>query len=657
MAKTTDILRANLDRLRRTEPELASRLEQTAAADLEWAESRSGALTASVEHDGRRLSLASRYDPEAEAEKLVGVVDYGKHAGIVLLGMGLGYHAALVARALDNTRIMVVYEPNLPLLRAVLERVDHSAWLGEHNVILADDRMDRAALSGRLEKFGGIITQGTILITHPPSRQFSGDALAEFGNTVTEVMAFCRTTVATTLVNMARTVRNLALNLPYYAAGADTNDLYRAAQGSPAVCVGAGPSLAKNVHLLADPAVRANVVVISAQTTLKPLLDRGIRPDFVTALDYHEISSRFYEDLPDLPDVTLVAEAKAHTSVLDNFPGPVRVTQNKFLDKTLAELARPIVPIRAGATVAHLSFYLAQHLGCDPVILIGQDLGFSDGLYYCPGTVIHDVWAPELGQFNTLEMMEWQRIVRHRGALERVEDVHGQTIFTDEQMTTYLKQFERDFLRASQTIVDATEGGVPKEHTRRMSLADALAEYATRPTQPVPLPDRTFDQTRLEQVASLLRHRLDEIAELRQLSGATTELLRRMLKHQRDQKRADELYDRVQKNKRRADELHETFSLINDLNSVGSFKRARADRALQHAEGNPFEQQKLQIERDIDNLDWLAQACEEAESIFRDASERVMRKRNTNEATKGDPPLSGRPEGPPVATPDHPCPS
>ena len=58
------------------------------------------------------------------------------------------------------------------------------------------------------------------------------------------------------------------------------------ARSQQLVSVGAGPSLARNIHLLADPAVRRNVVVISAQTTLKPLLDRGIQPDFVTALEW-----------------------------------------------------------------------------------------------------------------------------------------------------------------------------------------------------------------------------------------------------------------------------------------------------------------------------------------------------------------------------------
>jgi len=107
-----------------------------------------------------------------------------------------------------------------------------------------------------------------------------------------------------------------------------------------------------------------------------------------------------------------------------------------------------------------------------------------------------------------------------------------------------------------------------------------------------------------------------------------------MLKHQRDRKRSDALYDKIQRNKKRADELHETFALINDLNSVGSFRRARADRALQHADGTPFEHQKLQLERDIDNLDWLVQVCDEAKTIFREASSRIRQKQEDTNRQK-----------------------
>lgn len=635
MADERDILRANLDQLRRTEPELADLLARTAPAALTWQESRAGgtggaggALSAVLEVEGRKLSLASRYDPMAEAAKLVEPIDPSKHAAAVVLGVGLGYHVAKAAELLGTDKsVILIFEPDLAQLRAVLEKIDHTRWLGRPNVIFADSRMDRAALLGRIERYGSIMTQGLVLVTHPPTRQLHGKAVNTFSRMVTELLAYFRTNVATALVNSTRTIRNLTQNIAHYAGGADTNELHNAARGYPAVCVGAGPSLAKNIDLLRDPAVRRNVVVISAQTTLKPLLDRGIRPDYVTALDYHEISKRFYEGLPRLdddPPVTLVAEPKAHRSILDSFPGPIRITQNKFLDRCLGDLARPIVPIQTGATVAHLSFYLAQHLGCDPIMFIGQDLGFSDGLYYCPGTAIHDVWAPELNAFNTVEMMEWQRIVRHRGNLQRLRDIHDRPIFSDEQMLTYLKQFERDFSRAEQIIIDATEGGMPKEHTTRMTLADALAQYAIRPVPRIAVPEQGLDHRRLGAVAQMLRRKVTEVGELRRLSEATIPLLRQMKEHQRDRVKADRAYRQIEKNKRAVEKLSETFNLINELNTIGSFRRARADRAIQHTSTDKFEQQRQQLDRDIENIEWMVQACDEAATIFNDSLREVQ---------------------------------
>ncbi len=629
MAET--LLDKNLAQLRRTEPELAERLrtaEPGAATGLEWSASKAGPLTAAVTQDGKPIALASRYDPVAEAGKLIEQVDLKRHAGVVALGMGLGYHVSLLAERMSaGAALLIVYEPDLPLLRAVLERIDHSAWLGRFNVILADERMDRAALIARIEPFSGELTQGTILITHPPSRQRFGPQLAAFGQLVTDALGYCKTNVATALVNASRTIHNLALNLPYYAAGAMTDDLFNAARGCPAVCVGAGPSLAKNVALLADPAVRRNVVVVSAQTTLKPLLDRGIEPDFVTALDYSGISTRFYEGLPPLPGVTLVAEPLAHPSILEAFPGPKRVTHHRFLDKLLGDLARPSVPIAPGSTVAHLSFYLAQHLGCDPIILIGQDLGFSDGLYYCPGTAIHDVWAPELGAFNTLEMMEWQRVVRHRNHLQKVPDIDGRDIYSDEQMLTYHKQFERDFAQATQRVIDASEGGMAKEHTVRMPLAEALRQYALQPAPTLPMPREGFDAQRLQQVEAFIARLAEEIDDLRRASRRTLPLLKEMRDHHEDQARVNRLYDRITPLRRRVEQLQHAFMVVNELNTVGVFKRVRADRAIEHAKAGSLEEQRLRLERDVENVDWLIQSCDEASRIFREARQNLTQRR------------------------------
>ncbi len=640
MPASDDILKQNLALLRRQDPDLAARIEQAEPAALAWSASKAGPLTASLMHNDRALWLASRYDPAKEAARLVEGIEHEKSACVVVLGMGLGYHVAELAKDMGPRGVLIVFEPDTGVWRAVMEKIDHRAWLCRGELILADGQTDRAALLKRMEKHAATVTQGTHLLTHPPSRQRNEQAIRDFGKTVAEVLAFCRTNVATALVNAARTCRNLASNIDHYAAGAGTDELFNAAKGYPAVCVAAGPSLVKNVDLLRDPEARSKVVVIAAQTVLKPLLARGIRPDFVTALDYSQISSRFYEDLPPLPDVTLVAEAKAHRAVFEAFPGPIRVPHSQFNDLLLDTMAVPRIPLKSGATVAHLSFYLAQHLGCDPIMFIGQDLGFSDGLYYAPGTAVHNVWSSEINPFNTIEMMEWRRVARMKAHLRRAEDVHGRPIFTDEQMSTYLKQFERDFAVAKQTILDATEGGMPKQHATQVTLAEALKQYATRPVPRLPVPGTTLDRERLRELREVLRRRVRQVNDLRSTTQKTIPILRQIQEHLRDKARVDKLFARLNKLQKHVEqELASTFTLVNALNTVGSFNRAKADRAIAHISRDQVDRQTHQLERDIVNLDWVTQACDEALNILDEAQQRVSETYNKMES-KSEPVIS-----------------
>src|SRR5262249_36201882 len=129
------------------------------------------------------------------------------------------------------------------------------------------------------------------------------------------------------------------------------------------------------------------------------------------------------------------------------------------------------------ATVAHLAFYLAEYLGCDPIIFVGQDLGFSDGLAYTPGTSYEDVWRPELGRFCTVEMKQWEHIARERPILRRIPDYQGRAMYTEERLFSYLQQFERDFSVSRSRIIDASEGGALKRGARPMGLSEAIAEF------------------------------------------------------------------------------------------------------------------------------------------------------------------------------------
>ncbi|WP_432798281.1 motility associated factor glycosyltransferase family protein [Poriferisphaera sp. WC338] len=620
-----NLLPLNLALLQRHSAELADRVRAVEVGDeVVVGKSKTEVATGAVVYEGRGLALCSKYDPVKEGERIAEGVDYGKAATVVLMGLGMGYQASEISKRMGPHGLLVVWEPDVRVLRAALEHVDQTAWLSRKLLVLLTGQVDRAVVHQGLEKYSAIITQGLHLQEHPTYRQTHGEAVRKFSSHIQDMVAYARTNVATLLVNTARTCRNLASNLPVYSSGASINELEGIAKGYPAVCVAAGPSLVKNVHLLKDPEIRKRVVVIAVQTALRPLLDRGVKPDFVTALDYSQISARFYENLPPLPDVTLVAEPKAHCSILDSFPGPVRVLRNEFNDTLLGDMKENKGSLPSGGTVAHLSFYLAQYLGCDPIMLIGQDLGFSDGLYYAPGTAVHRVWSSEFNQFNSVEMMEWVRVVRMRGHLQPAEDVHGKQIYSDEQMLTYLKQFEKDFAQAEQLVIDATEGGCKKEHTMAMSLAEAIEKYATKDVPTIPMPKRELDGARLDRVREMIEMRQDDIDELRKVTNSTLNILRQMKEHQRNAKKMNKLFDQMNEKKEQVfGELGATFKLVTRLNSVGAFKRMKHDRQIQVDELDKYEKQLRQLERDEENLDWIVQSADEARKIFAAAHQRV----------------------------------
>ena len=626
MSESKNTLALNLSLLDRHDPELSKLIAQSEPnPDFQTLPSKAGPLVATVQHNNRPIALSSKYDPLKEAARIADRVDLETVATVVAVGLGLGYHIDEISKRIGMRSLLVVWEPDLSTLRSTFEQFDFSAWLLRKQIVLLHGQMDRAAILARLERHYSILTQGLQFIEHPTYRQTHPQLIVDFTSIIRDVVASARTSIATSLVNSARTCQNLASNLGQYAAGASINELKDRFKGYPAVCVAAGPSLVKNVHLLQDSQVRNKIVVIAVQTALRPLLDRGIKPDFVTALDYSQISARFYENLPPLPDVTLIAEPKAHCTILDDYPGPIRILQNQFNDLMLGEHTRPMDSLPSGGTVAHLSFYVAQYLGCDPIMLIGQDLGFSNGLYYAPGTAVHQVWSSEFNQFNTVEMMEWIRVSRMQNNLRKIPGAIEDEIYTDEQMATYLKQFERDFSQAPQTILDTTEGGAAKEHTTVMTFADAIKQYATKPIPSIPLPSQSLDLTRLKELFDMVNQRIADINELRKVTNQSIAIIQKMINNVGKENKMLSLYKELTVSKQRVEgDLQTIFNLVMRLNVIGTYKRDKRDRMIDvNTPDNFHDKQRMQLERDAENLDWIVQSSDESLDIFAAAQQRI----------------------------------
>ena len=610
--KSADRLRTNLSALGSVNHRATAAIEAADDREIEIEIAEDGRLTGIWE--GRRLASARR--PGQETSRLVEEVDLSENACVAVIGFGLGDHVEAFVRGLRGTGVVVVLETDAALLRAVFSRLDLSDWLGDDRLVLRIDPDDPVGLAASLSGAHSLMMIGTRIVEHPPSRIRIGEATSRFSRTLVDLAATARTSTTTLLAQSGTTIENQLSNLDHYAIGAGIEDLAGTAKGRLGVVVSAGPSLRRNMAVLARPGIRERCAIVATQTTLRPLLDAGIAPHFVTALDYHVISSRFYEGLDPaaLEDTELVIDSRVNRAVTEAWPGRIRCIPSLQLDEFLGPLARGGTRLQTSTTVAHLAYTFARHLGCDPVALIGQDLGFTDALYYAPGTAIHEVWLPELNAFNTVETMEWERIARHREHLSERRDVNGRRIFTDVQMLNYLQSFEMRFAddaRDGLRIVDATEGGVRKRNTEVRTLSDTISTWAGVGTDPIEFPraEPPASDDR-EAVLDRIRTVRVELEEIAAASEVTLGILGRMLEVQSDASEMDRLFQRLEAPRATVRRHASSRRLTDWFNQLATFQRLRADRRIRLLEDrDPIARQRAELERDVVNVRWTRDAC------------------------------------------------
>lgn len=179
-------------------------------------------------------------------------------------------------------------------------------------------------------------------------------------------------------------------NLPLAAGAPDVNALGRKLAGRPAILVSPGPSLSKNIEHLKQAQGRA--VLLAPLQSLKRLYREGIRPDFALVLDAQDQTTGsldFFGEIPDdwLPD--LIASNATHPQVLRRFSGANVYFFNAAspLDAMLVNAMRSPWPSLNAGSVAISCFRLAQHWRCSPIVLVGQDLAFSEGHRYADDRV------------------------------------------------------------------------------------------------------------------------------------------------------------------------------------------------------------------------------------------------------------------------------
>lgn len=278
-------------------------------------------------------------------------------------------------------------------------------------------------------------------------------------------------------------------NAPALAAGPTVGGLAGALAGVPAVIVSAGPSLARNIERLRGIGDKA--LVIAMNRTAGALDTVGVSPHFTVVGDARDLTSQLA--LPDgRAHQRLVLRASCHPAVAA-MPAGRRVwyASSVLHEQWLMEKLGDPTVLRSWGSVAHVAFDLAVHLGCHPIILIGQDLALDGARLYGDLTHTSIDHAPELFRISQDGTRLLRNVPLHLedtpwGVGERLIEVDawgGGVAHTTPLMKAYLDGFST--LCAEQagqrTVINATEGGASIPHTMQAPLAEALASACRAP--------------------------------------------------------------------------------------------------------------------------------------------------------------------------------
>jgi Protein of unknown function DUF115 len=416
---------------------------------------------------------------------------------VIVFGMAAG-QLPRIARAMCKVPI-VVYEPDAALLRTLFEY----GPLDLGNVIIVNGIAD---LMRVWREFAARIMDVRVLTT-PGYCAAYPEEVAAFVEVIPSLLQ--RTLVSkATFHNRGKIwIQDIIDNVELLLDSPPFLTLRGQYQGVPAFIIGAGPSLDKNIALLEQAAKKG--LVFATNSGAVSLGKHGIEPQIVACIESIDASSKL-RDLPFISRAVRAFSLTASPDTLRTGTGPLLPVHELVAqyDGPLQELTgQPGLPV--SGSVSTMAFSLARFLGCSPLVLVGQDLAYTEGRTYATGTgyessqatfdaqgLVHLDWNDEVLRVHG----EAQGIARPREPHRRVPAWGGSGEVDSAASFANIQDWFRrsaDLLRkAGSTVrlINASEGGVHIPGFEDLRLADVLPE----------LPDRNISAAELAQKARSL---------------------------------------------------------------------------------------------------------------------------------------------------------
>ncbi len=471
-----DIQQANLQALQQRYPELAARLQSNQQdAEVALRKTATEHPTLVVQKHGQWAALHHPQDPIAHAQQYVqSITELPAARNVMMFGFGLGYAALLLReRMLEPQRILLM-GPSLSVFRAALQTVNLTELIHDPAVTLVVGAQPGAVRQAVLDHLIEFMANSVTAVEYPPVTGAFGEWAEAAKQEAQETLRFGQSGLITKFKDGPLTIQNLLGNLEAIASTPGLSAFGESLKNVPAVVIAAGPSLAKNMHLLKD--MQDQFLLLAVDTAYELLVKNDIRPHIVVTVDPTELNLRhFHQD--HYHGVWLLFDPEARPEIVNKFSKRlVAMTDKHDFFQWLDNQTGGKGTIRKGGMVSQAGLYAAAYLACSPIILVGQDLALDreQGMTHIGDTANCRRVGFVEGDRTKADVPNLDGSQTSREPLFWVDGVDGEPVPTVQSFLLYIRMLEEDVRRIPARVIDATEGGAKLDGTEIKPLAEVI---------------------------------------------------------------------------------------------------------------------------------------------------------------------------------------
>lgn len=393
-------------------------------------------LTLQVFMNECKFFIHSKYNPIKESKNFAETNYTNETSNILLYGLGLGYHIISILEKLNNNQTLYILECNMKIVKLAFENTDIKNYINNKKIIFlaSDDINDSISFVQK-----AISKRDVSIIIHEPSLRIMPNELLELKELLEgfnlKVKSFRK------FENLLNDNYEYNTKQNYINGGKLFKDKFK---DIPCITVSAGPSLEININEIKKAYGKA--IIIAVGRTAHFLEKNDIKPNFyiVTA---SQISIVHQMNLND-SSVPLFFLATANKDI-KNYSGQKYMLYEKY---SVSEEEKNI-SIETGGSVATAALSLSVLMGCNPIILTGQDLCYWSELEH----------SGEDKKYIKLKTNKY------------IEGINGEEYYTSKNLYEYLKWIERFISKnPNKTFINCTAKGANIKGAKNDSLENIL---------------------------------------------------------------------------------------------------------------------------------------------------------------------------------------